>query len=103
MKFPIEIWNPVLVDTDSGGTIEDYPAASFSDFALVKDGPLNKFAGVVSSGEEIVKRFTIDNRPSLVISQKSRILFQGAFYNVTTIQKADNREFKLIIEGRAKL
>lgn len=103
MKYPIEIWNPVMTTTASGGTMEDYPSASFSDFAEVKDGPLNKFAGIVSAGEEIVKRFTIYNRPSLVISQKSRILFQGVFYNVTTIQKKDNRESQLIIEGKAKI
>lgn len=101
--LPIQFWNPVTVQTSSGGDTESYPSASFNDFAEVKDVKDSKENDAKGLGQGKVKRFKVDYRPSLVVTQKTRIKFDGVFYTVLSIQKVEDLNFKYLIEAKAKV
>lgn len=111
MKLPIELYQPVITKTATGGTTESYTLFS-ADFAEVSEVKSEKSGSAFTSGQSAggvmvaqdkVKRFKIDYRPSLNITQKWLIKYEGVSYTITSIAQRQERRFKYLIEAKARL
>lgn len=103
-EFPIVFMPPTTTSSSSGGTFEAYDVSDeISDFAEVSDLNDNKNSSLSGQGTVRGKRFKVDYRPSLAITTKWLIRFDGVEYTIQSIGKERNKKFQYVIEGRAKV
>jgi SPP1 family predicted phage head-tail adaptor len=96
MTLPISYKVPTTTATGSGGTTFTYEAGP-SDYADIKATyeKNENIADQTQQGSELV--FKIQYRPSLAITDKWLIVFEGTDYKINSIERKDlDKKFYLI-------
>jgi SPP1 family predicted phage head-tail adaptor len=100
MTLPISYKIPTATATASGGTTFSYEAG-VSDYADIKATyeKNENIADQTQQGSELV--FKIQYRPSLAITDKWLIVFEGTDYKINSIERKDLDKKFYIVRGKA--
>lgn len=101
-EFPIQFKPFQPTTTASGGTVQGY-GDPIPDFAEVKDVTWTKEAQTTGIYQANLKKFKVDYRPSLAITDKWLIVFEGIEYTILTIARENNLKFRYVITAKAKI
>ena len=101
-ELPIQLKPITLTATASGGTVESY-GELIADFAEVSDVREFKESQTTGQGQQQLKKFKIDYRPSLAINDKWLIVFDSQTYTILTITTEKNKKFQYVITAKAKV
>jgi SPP1 family predicted phage head-tail adaptor len=86
MTLPISYKTPTVTPTASGGTIVTYSAGS-SDFADITPVKVENENIADQTQEQNILRFKIHYRPSLAITDKWLIVFEGQDYKIVSLER----------------